>query len=140
VVTTRFQHLLWPQLGCLLLGTCLIIGSFAPRVLPRDDGERNSVDLTALCICVSCHLVTVHEIATWECDRSDVPRYVEDSLSSLCRVLNNYVPERSYVCYGINFSPAPYLQVSLHVKSFSILNILYFTSVLSEISHVCSVQ
>jgi len=28
VITTRFQHLLWPQLGCLILGTYLIIGSF----------------------------------------------------------------------------------------------------------------
>jgi hypothetical protein len=28
VVTTRFQHLIWPQLRCLILGNCLIIGSF----------------------------------------------------------------------------------------------------------------
>jgi len=26
MVTTRFQHLLWPQLGYLLFGTYLIIG------------------------------------------------------------------------------------------------------------------
>jgi hypothetical protein len=28
MVTTRFQHLLWPQLWCLILGNCIITGSF----------------------------------------------------------------------------------------------------------------
>jgi hypothetical protein len=28
MVTTRFQHLLWPQPGCLILGNYLMIGSF----------------------------------------------------------------------------------------------------------------
>jgi hypothetical protein len=36
MVITRFQHLLWPQLGCLLLGNYLIIGLFTlyTRILP----------------------------------------------------------------------------------------------------------
>jgi len=32
MLTTRFQPLLWPQPGCLILGTCLIIGSFTLHV------------------------------------------------------------------------------------------------------------
>ena len=34
-----------------------------------------SIVLIVLSICVSCHLVTVHETVTWECDRTDIPKY-----------------------------------------------------------------
>ena len=30
-----FQHLRWPQLGCLILGNCLTIGSFALPGIPQ---------------------------------------------------------------------------------------------------------
>jgi len=34
MVTTTFQHLLWPQLGCLMLRNYLIIGSFTLILRP----------------------------------------------------------------------------------------------------------
>jgi len=35
VVTTTFQHLFWPQLGCLILGNYLTIGSFTLPGIPQ---------------------------------------------------------------------------------------------------------
>ena len=33
----------------------------------------NSNVLLSVYICVSCHLVPIHETAAWECDRIDIP-------------------------------------------------------------------
>jgi len=40
--------------------------------LPNYTGERTSDFLIVPRICVSWHLVAVHETATWECDMSDI--------------------------------------------------------------------
>jgi len=47
-------------------------------LLPCDGGDCNSSVITVLCTCVSCHLVTVHEAAMWECEWTDTSKYIWD--------------------------------------------------------------
>ena len=45
VVATRFQHLLWPQLGCLILRNYLVIGSLTLLIV-----EHRRVQETILAV------------------------------------------------------------------------------------------
>ena len=47
-------------------------------LLPYYGGEWKSKVLIDLCICVSCHLVAVHHVATWENDRTDMLKHIWD--------------------------------------------------------------
>jgi hypothetical protein len=60
VVTTRFQHLHWPQLGCFILGNYLIIVSFTQTLATcrSYDGTWFASDVTT---CALVDTVELHE-------------------------------------------------------------------------------
>ena len=47
----------------------------------------NAKFITVLGICFSCHLLAVHETAAWECDRTDIPQYIQ-GISSRWLLIN----------------------------------------------------
>ena len=79
-------------------------------LLPYYGRERTCNVLIILCICVSCHLVVVHETATWECDWTDIPKYTRSVRK---------VSDRIFLCehlmdYNLARLHEPTLNLSAH--------------------------